>query len=133
MLEIGSGRKIPKLNFVSHLKISRENCRKTFLWPNIELWVETPKVFGFRGKASYCFEPGKFPAFILSFLFSPLNFLTKKWEWVFFYCTNFNFLCFFRFSDSPLYVWLMGSFQCLLIIQEWLILILRTGKLSWIL
>ena len=28
MLEIGFGHKIPKLNFVSHLKISQENLRK---------------------------------------------------------------------------------------------------------
>ena len=28
MLEIGFGHKIPKLNFVSHLKISQENFRK---------------------------------------------------------------------------------------------------------
>ena len=30
MLEIGFGHKIPKLNFVSHLKISQENFRKNF-------------------------------------------------------------------------------------------------------
>ena len=35
-----------------------------------------------------------------------------------------------RFSDSPPYIWLMDPFQCLLIIQECLILILREGKLS---
>ena len=28
--EIGFGHKIPKLNFVSHLKISQENCKKNF-------------------------------------------------------------------------------------------------------
>ena len=40
VLEIGFGLKIPKLNFVSHLKISQENCRKNFLWPNIPKKVE---------------------------------------------------------------------------------------------
>ena len=30
MLEIGFGHKIPKLNFVSHLKISQENRKKNF-------------------------------------------------------------------------------------------------------
>ena len=33
--EIGFGHKIPKLNFVSHLKISQQNCRKKKLGPNI--------------------------------------------------------------------------------------------------
>ena len=38
VLEIGFGHKIPKLNFVSHLKISQENCRKNFLKFYLELF-----------------------------------------------------------------------------------------------
>ena len=40
VLEIGFGHKIHKLNFVSHLEISQQNCKKKNLLPNIPKKVE---------------------------------------------------------------------------------------------
>ena len=57
MLEIGFGHKIPKLNFVSHLKISQENCRKKISWPNIPKKVEK------SGKTLISWLMGKIPHF----------------------------------------------------------------------
>ena len=63
MLEIGFGHKIPKLNFVSHLKISQENCREKILWSNMPKKVEK------SGKTLISCLMGKIPYFRVFTLF----------------------------------------------------------------
>ena len=43
MLEIGFGQQIPKLDFVSHLKISREKLRKNHMTKHtVKNWQKLP-------------------------------------------------------------------------------------------
>ena len=78
MLEIGFGHKIPKVNFVSHLKISQENFRKKLYDQTYHKKVE--KI----GKTFSCLM-GKIPYFRVFPLFGDMicqmilfsNFLSK--------------------------------------------------------